>query len=133
MKNVKVDVVHAEVNKKLPEEKIVESIAAQNKEMMFVDCEGRTIKVKEPEILDEYDLMRSMGTDATLMGCLVLTSVLMYIESIDNEAFIIPHSMGEVRAALKRIGRKSLREIQKKVFEFGLIQTEEEAKVEVKK
>lgn len=99
----------------------------------FKDSLGRMIKIKEPDVLDEYDLSRALGKDAENMACLAISVPLLYIDSIDGEPLGTPQTYREVRALLKRVGKNTINEVLKNCKEAGFLKTSEEAEEEKEK
>jgi hypothetical protein len=104
-----------------------------------IDNLGRKIVLKEPDPLQEYDLMKVMGEDVENKMCLMIASTMLYIESIDGEAFLQPQSYLQFRHCLQKVG-KSSSAILNKLIEMGKIASEskledatESAKSELKK
>lgn len=104
-----------------------------------IDNLGRKIVLKEPDPLQEYDLMKVMGEDVENKMCLMIASTMLYIESIDNEPFLQPQSYLQFRHCLQKVG-KSSSAILNKLIEMGKVASEntledatQSAKSELKK
>lgn len=122
-------VTMVETPKKISEPEISDQVK-------FTDKKGRTFVLKKPDLLDQYDLMRALGKDAEVQGCVTLATPLVCIKSIDGEDFPSPQSNLQIRAGLKRIGTETMTEILNALVKSNLISTEsnqEEEKEELKK
>lgn len=93
---------------KNPSEKIVKTGLAGK---VVTDENGRTIVLKNPDILDQYDLMGAMGEDSKIEGCYNMAYLTICVSSIDGVEVFAPKSLAEVRAAIKRIGREGMNAI----------------------
>lgn len=103
-----------------------ESIKSKNRfSEEVIDKIGRKIKLKEPDALEEYDLMKCLGEDAENKMCLMIASTMLYIESIDGKPFEQPASYIEFRHALKNVGQ-SQSAILNRLRELGTVASDEE-------
>jgi predicted transport protein len=82
------------------------------------DDTGRIIKLRIPDALDEFDITSALGKDSENLGCLGMAGQLIYVESIDGEAFPIPQSYEQVRAAIKRLGRSGFKAVMQAVQDY---------------
>jgi hypothetical protein len=123
-------------NIETPSEKILNKNIFQAE---VIDSLERKIILKEPDPLEEYDLMKVMGEDVENKMCLMIASTMLYIKSIDGEPFLQPQSYLQFRHALQKVGKSSsailrkLTEIGKVATESNLEEAEESAKSELKK
>ncbi len=101
----------------LPSEKLM-CHESPSLEKEITDADGKIYKLRIPDALDEFDLSAALGTQSTNMGLYAQAMPLIYVESIQGEAFRRPNSFSEIRAALKRIGRNGMRAIQQAVYKF---------------
>lgn len=106
------------VSVQLPSEKIIAKQKAQLKDHV-IDDQGRIIKLRMPDALDEFDLNSALGKDSTNVGCISMAQPLLYIESINGEAFHVPKSYAQIRAAIQKVGRDSILIILEALNDFG--------------
>jgi len=119
----------------LPSEKIIAKQKSQLKDHI-IDAQGRVIKLRMPDALDEFDLNSALGNDSNNIGCAAMATALLYIESIDGEKFLHPKSYAQVRSGIQKVGRDGLQAIGIAISEFAeetKMQGEEEQRNEIKK
>ncbi len=104
-----------------PTEKILLQTSKKIKNEI-IDPQGRVIKLRVPDVLDEFDLTSALGEHSTNMGVVAMASSLLYVESIDNDLFPMPKTYEQVRAGIKRIGRDGMKAIMVAIQEY--VQTE---------
>lgn len=103
--------------------------------MTVVDTLGRTIKLKSPSVLDEYDLNIALGGNSTNLGAVGMAIATLYVEEIDGVPFNRPTTAAQIRAALSVLKKEGLNAAVKGAQEYGLIPSmdTEEAKESIKK
>ncbi len=119
----------------LPSEKIIAKQKAQLKDHV-IDSDGRVIKLRMPDALDEFDLSSALGHDSSNMGCAAMANSLLYVESIDAFPFIQPKSLAQIRAGIKKVGTPGMRAIADALTEYSKEQnllTEQEQMNAIKK
>lgn len=102
--------VKVNLNSQLPSEKIIAKQKAQLKDHV-IDADGRVIKLRMPDALDEFDLSSALGNDSSNMGCAAMAQSLLYVDSINNEPFLAPKSFAQVRAGIQKLGREGMRAV----------------------
>jgi hypothetical protein len=103
---------------KTPTEKIIEKENAVL-ETEVIDKDGRVLKLRLPDPLDECDLYAALGKDHSAnVGVLVSAMPLIFIESIDGVPFTRPNNYPEVRMAIKRLGRNSMDAVNKAIQKY---------------
>lgn len=95
---------------KTPSEKVLAN-PYDGKEI--TDSMGRKLKLKNPDILDMYDLMSALGEDSANQACLQMAMKTLFIGAIDNSPVQSPKSYAEVRASIKRIGTEGFSALAK--------------------
>lgn len=108
----------AKVTVQTPTERIIEKQKAKLKDHV-IDEDGRVIKLRLPDALDEYDLSSALGADASNQACSAMAQTLLYVESIDNEPFSLPKSYAQVRASIKKIGSPGMRAIVEAISAYA--------------
>ncbi len=93
-----------------PSERIIAKQKAQLPDHV-IDEQGRVIKLKMPDALDEFDLSSALGSDSSNMGCAAMAQSLLYVQSINTEVFSPPKSFAQVRAGIAKLGRDGMRSI----------------------
>jgi len=115
-----------------PSEKIIANKQAQIADHVF-DAEGRVIKLRIPDALDEFDLSSALGENSTNVGVVGMATALLYVESIDGAPFLPPKTYEQVRAGIKRIGKEGLKAIFEAIQEYSKSASEQEGIEEIKK
>lgn len=90
---------------KKPSEKIV-SNNFDGKEI--TDSVGRKLRLKKPDIVDQFDLLGALGEHSNNDGQKNMALSVLYIATIDNLVVESPKTYSEIRAALRRIGDAGL-------------------------
>lgn len=101
-----------------PSERIVSNETTEL-ENEVIDIDGKVYKLKVPDPVDEFDLSAALGKESTNLGLISQSMPLIYIESIDGEAFKKPNSYSEIRASLRKIGRNGMRAVSAAVYKFS--------------
>lgn len=89
-----------------------ESAAPPAESGVAIDSKGRRLKLREPSILDEARLVRTLGDAASNQAYLlgyVMPAVM--VESIDGEKLLFPSTEREVEAAIQAVGRHGLQAV----------------------
>lgn len=111
-----------------------EKILSRNNPDHFVqDSLGRTIKIKIPDALDEYDLHHALGNDSSNLGCLSMAAALTYVAEIDGTPFIQPHTYSEIRAGIKRLGKEGIVAVFEAAKKLNIINENPNEVSEIKK
>jgi hypothetical protein len=113
-----------------PTEKI---IGKTNLNHIVQDSLGRSIKIKIPDALDEFDLHSALGNDSANMGCLAMGGSLLYVAEIDTVPFIPPHSYADVRAGIKRLGKEGMKAVLEAIKELNIVEDNDNQVKEIKK
>lgn len=74
-----------------------------------IDADGKVYKLRVPDPLDEFDLSAALGKESMNFGLFARAMPLIFIESINGEAFMRPGSYAEIRAGLKRLGTNGMK------------------------
>lgn len=84
------------------------------------DSMGRTITLKRPNVLCQYDLIEVLGDSAANSVYLGMTLPLIFVIEIDGEAVHMPTSKLQVRGLIQRLGEDGVNAVMKGVQEhFG--------------
>lgn len=78
-------------------------VAAGNKTVDVIDALGRTITLKKPDILAQYDMIDALGESAKNQAYLGMVLPLIFVTAIDGQAVSSPDTKGEIRALIKRL------------------------------
>ena len=76
---------------------------------MVVDAKGRSLKIKQPDVLQESRLVRVIGEAA--MNTAYMTGYVLpaaMVVEIDGDAIPFPSSVREVEAQIVRLGRDGM-------------------------
>jgi hypothetical protein len=114
----------AKVTIETPTERIIAKQKAQLPDHV-IDEQGRVIKLRMPDALDEFDLSSALGNDSTNMACSAMAQLLLHVESIDGEPFLRPQSYAQIRAGIQRVGNHGMKAISEKLIEFAKEKKEE--------
>lgn len=123
------------IEKQLPSEKIIAKQKAQLKDHV-TDAQGRVIKLRMPDALDEFDLHSALGDDSANPGCAAMANAMLYIESINGEPFVHPKSYAQVRSSIQKVGRDGLQAISLALMEYAeqsKLENEQEQRDQIKK
>ena len=76
------------------------------------DSLGRVIHLRNPNILDMYDLRKALGEDGDNSGCFMMMHWVLYVKKIDSLDFDLPKTHGEARLSLKLLGIEGINALQ---------------------
>jgi hypothetical protein len=114
---------------KKPSEKIIVNNPYDGK--ILTDARGRKIRLKQADILDEFDLMGALGTESSNPIYYMYAQIVLHIATIDDQVMEAPKTKGEFRAAIKRIDRDGMEAYNK--FLLSLEETSQTELDRVKK
>lgn len=72
------------------------------------DSKGRTLRLRNPTLWDEYLLCKVIGKDSENQQCLWMGEMLIKVASIDNAVLATPTSYNEFSASLALLGHEGL-------------------------
>lgn len=115
---------------KKPSEKLVKNPIDG---MEVKDSLGRVLRLRKPDILDQYDLFSAIGEDTRNPACIIMATKTLYVATIDGQVVESPKSLAQFRATLKRIGEEGLLAIDEILYSLDDTKTEKEALQQIKK
>lgn len=115
---------------KKPSEKVVKNPIDG---MEMKDASGRVLRLRKPDILDQYDLFSAIGDDTKNPACFVMAMKTLYVATIDGQVVECPKSLAQFRATLKRIGEDGMTAIDNALMSLDDNKSEKESIQQVKK
>jgi hypothetical protein len=96
---------------KKPSEKIKAANHFDGK--VIEDEKGRKLRLKQPDILDEFDLMGALGKDSANPIYYMYAQAVLHIATIDDFVIEAPKTLREFRAAIRMIDRAGIEAFNK--------------------
>ncbi|EJN07787.1 hypothetical protein [Herbaspirillum sp. YR522] len=93
----------------LPSEQI---LSAENAVHVITDETGRSISIKKPGILDQFDLIEVLGDAAENNVYRSMCIPLLYVSAIDGQPVMKVGSNGEMRALIQRLDEHGFKAVQ---------------------
>jgi hypothetical protein len=90
-----------------PSEKIINSKLPKTE---VIDKDGRRIKLRMPDLLDQFDLSAALPKDLNEQA-VGMAMALGFISSIDDIPFNTPREYSQVRSGIKKIGNSGIEAI----------------------
>ena len=113
------------IHDETPTEKIISRVNAELASEI-IDSQGRVIKLRVPDALDEMDFYSALGEQSTNMGVISVSMPLLYVKSINGEELPKVLSYSHIRAGVQRLGSEAIKKIQKAVMAYNKAQEESE-------
>lgn len=92
-------------------------VRAANEEFSAVDSLGRTIALKKPGVLAQFDLIEALGDLAKNDVYRVMCIPAIYVVSIDGAVAPPPSNRAQMRALISRLGEEGFEAIRKAIAE----------------
>lgn len=89
-----------------------------------VDELGRTINLKMPSALEQFDLMAAFGKESPNDACGGMAGTLLYVAAINGEPFATPASYAQIRAGISILRMEGIVAITKALKDHLQAQTE---------
>jgi hypothetical protein len=84
-----------------PSERVVAKASAT---VQVQDARGRTITLKKPDVLAQFDLIEALGESAKNDVYVAMTLPLIYITKIDDHFVTTPTNKIQIRALIQQLG-----------------------------
>lgn len=92
-------------------------VRAANEEFSTVDSLGRTIALKKPGVLAQFDLIEALGDLAKNDVYRIMCIPAIYVISIDGAVAPPPSNKAQMRALIARLGEEGFAAIRKAIDE----------------
>jgi hypothetical protein len=92
-------------------------VRAANEEFSTTDSLGRTIVLKKPGVLAQFDLIEALGDLAKNDVYRVMCIPAIYVVSIDGVVAPPPSNKAQMRALISRLGEEGFAAINKEIRE----------------
>lgn len=117
----------ATVTLKDPESPSKQLAAAAAKDVLVTDERGRSIRLKKPGVLAQFNLVEALGSTATNQVYMAMVMPLIFVTAIDGVPVAQPTSKSEVNALISRLDEDGIEAVMTGVKEhFGVAVEDDE-------
>lgn len=105
-----------------------EQIVAAKADVSVSDSTGRTIVLRQPDVLAQFDVVEALGDVAMNQAYMAMVFPILFVISINGDMIGTPSSKAEVRALIKRLGDSGVQAVAAGVMEHFAPSTQDASK-----